>query len=634
MKSLRNRKDQPVFERSLRRQAPTCLPSEVSDDVPQCAHACILRWVVQTFPHTDCTSTSNLNYLCTTHTPTGLTLGEAALQCVASDCGSQATQNTLLSAYRVCEGVDNAVPNTRTVINATIRPGPTQAPTIQNAAPATFTPSSSTSAVGIVPTSMVISDDNMTLTMEMMMSVTGSAPTPAPTMTEVGSNFVPEQTGESGLSTAQIAGLSSGVGVAALVIVGIILFCLRERRRAKQDSQPSMKQNTNPKMPASRAAATPSPTAMPGQSNRRSFWRKSILPQDIGIAVPGRVKSRDSISSEKSILKPLSATISGQGAGDRSSWPDFAAGNVNHPPARPPRDSISTIFDEDVEQQPSQALGNTPYDRYRAVPQPLQFDRSTTASPSSDTTAEKSLSLTPTYDNGHFSQVFQVPPVQNSIDATLASNAAYSSREQPRRSSEEESASPRRKLQKKASTTTKAMISSPVSTGRGPMAFAAAKGSDYTSKTRPETKGSVYTTASRPETNASLFPQPLQPFMSRPYSPEATSKGFRPSEVASTRNGASVYTTASFSSDVTSQSSLDFPIPPSRPTTKGGFAASRGSQPVSALNYAQWYDPARDSTSQGQPQSAQQQLSPNSRAKVTPTQKNSIGDLFFKVEMQ
>ena len=656
MRASNRRRDHVAVEsRQLDiRQAQSCLPPELTDDVPRCAHNCILQFIQTAYQTTACDVSSNLEHLCTTRTQSGQTLGEASLQCVASYCSNESNNAVLLSAYRVCEGIKDAVPNTASVINATIRPSTPQAPTIQNAVP-TITannPASTPTASGLEPpegtqTSMVISGDGMSVTMDIHMSPTGGAASPSMTMTV--SNFRPEQTtNPARLSTLQIAAIAAGGAVAALIVAGIVLFFCRRRRRAKQDNNSSTNKKPNPEMTNARSLEAPktSPRRMFGQNNRRSFWRMSIKPEDIGVAVTGKEKARNSTSSENSMLKYMYPDDI------RSSWPTPEVANMPGAgaPVRPGRDSLSTIFDEDLEQQQYKPMVATiaakaGSERSKPNLQPLNLNPRNVGSPALDSarTGELSnpLSLTPKYDNGHFSQILNAGTLVGSLDQTIAASRLPPESQTSRLSLDPAGAtSPRRnKLQKKLAAT-RALMSSRSesrSENRSDSPVVQLRPPDQLGIASQDLSLSPFSGPVSP-----LAPSPLQPGRSRPLSP-----GFAPTTILPVRSSSlrrksnGFLGTDSISSDgLASEYSLDWPVPPSRAVSSvsrdGGLAASRGSVPLPLpiMPRRDLFEPVDSYYSVEGDSAADLQLSPNSRAKVTPTRQNSGGDLFFKVEMR
>lgn len=627
------------------RQTQTCLPFDLTDEVPSCAHTCVLQFTHQNYVRTDCTATSDLNFLCTSHTRSGLTLGEGALQCIASSCTNEASNAVLLNAYLICQAVDNAVPNTASVINATIRPSvPSSAiaaPTVVSAnavPPITPTPTTPPTESGIQagsPSSMVVSGDGMTVTMEIMMPSTTQTSTAAPTMTEVGSNFVPEQmaNSSSGLDTGQVAGIASGTGIAAVFLFGILFFFLRRRRHARQDNTNWPKQISSPDTATAQDSTTFNSTSkkLAPQDKRRSFWRSSIRSDEIGIAVGGRAATPSTFGSEKEPTPrvPESARLR---QADQRSPPIRSPGTARlRAPPRPPRDSVSTIFDEDFGSQgarPGQvSVGGANFafaDRTAQngrAPSPNPFEpelrSNLSLSKASIKTDESSniVSLTPRYDNGHFSSNFENGYNVESIDAALAAVAAYQPQQPMSRLSMDALAdtSPQRnRLQKKLSP----------------------------SKVLSPRRDQQFSTAYAPQIS------PRGSF--GPSARDAARPGSRPGRDMMIRDGNSFVVTDSVSSSSQlSEFSIDWPVPPQQAGSIAGFAANRGPPPMSPLRqqsritrpyspsvYTQrtTIPPSSPGAYPFPPGEYTMPLSPQSRAKVTPTKPNSVGDLFFKVE--
>lgn len=459
---------------------------------------------------------------------------------------------------------------------------------------------------------------------------------------------------------SQVAGIAAGAGVAAVIIVSVIFLYCRRRRRAKQEKAVSAKEAAVSDVSRSRTIAfsTNSATKVISPNKRRSFWRMSIKPEDIGVAVSVKSKNRNSTASDKSMLKYMPAGNPFTDPSDRLSWPAFGKETG---PSGTSRDSISTIFDDDIEQQPveasiatrARATSITWHDRSKTIPPALQLDnqRNTHAPPpNSGGTGEESntVSLTPTYDNGHFSLAPNEPPVQMSIAQTLAASSLLPPQTQTSRLSLEPAivSSPKRnRLQKKFTN-----LMSP----KGPPKQSItnfAIGSPLTQV--PENVSQPF----HPDAISPLAPRPLQSSSSRPFSQASNvPKGIRmvrPDSSALVGDESMQRTTDSVSSDgLTSNYSLNFPVPPSRAVSRDGpgaatglgLGALRGSIPlpppipssplVKGRRQDTMYESIYSTDSTGSLAFGDQQLSPNSRAKVTPTMKNSVGDLFFKVEMR
>ena len=95
-----------------------CLPGQLQAAVPACALSCLRSFVANNYGNHNCSSTANLNLLCTTKTSSGLTIGEGSLQCVISSCLGENLETQ--SGYTVCEGISGALPNMAGTITATI----------------------------------------------------------------------------------------------------------------------------------------------------------------------------------------------------------------------------------------------------------------------------------------------------------------------------------------------------------------------------------------------------------------------------------------------------------------------------------------------------------------------------------
>ncbi|EEH33380.1 hypothetical protein PAAG_04430 [Paracoccidioides lutzii Pb01] len=85
--------------------------------VPICAQGCLSSFVQSNFPAATCANSRDLFCLCTRRSISGFTLGEGALRCVISSCLNPGSED--LRVYVICSGIQNAIPNTHTVITAT-----------------------------------------------------------------------------------------------------------------------------------------------------------------------------------------------------------------------------------------------------------------------------------------------------------------------------------------------------------------------------------------------------------------------------------------------------------------------------------------------------------------------------------
>lgn len=642
------------------RQTQVCLPVDLTDQLPSCALSCIYDFALHNYTPVDCPSTSNLDILCISRTATGLTIGEASLQCVASECANQATSELLLAAYRICEGVDNALPNTATVISATIRPvsttpSPAPSPPVQ---PSLTTPTipALPSATGPVMTGegpKVVSVHGMSVTVDMTVPSSTTSSGSAPSMTEVGSSFMPEEMPkmDTGLSQGAVAGIAAGASLAALLGLALLFLFLRKRRHAKEDKTVWPKQISSPDTATSQISSfgPARPKQFP-QSKRRSFWRMSIMPSEIGVAISGRFSPGQSSPSAQDMLGQMPRTTSSA----RPSWPAPPIANGLAPP-RPARDSVSTIFDDDIEQQtngpPRVSVGGAYFSladtgnsrRQRTTPQPLELSQARAMSPLVESSVSPgdsaTLPLTPTYDNGNFVATPTRSIAPNSIDAALASTIPLAIQSQVALQSTQSHStnlSPHRnRLQKKPSLSRPPAAALPMRQDSESTAFDTDTTPGEVDR-RPELQDvrnmdAVIQGPRSPINNlrypavpesAAVSSQARQPAQPR-YLLGSPISSFLPKGI---RNGSNSLMTDSISSDGRgSDYSLDWPVPPSgRPSMANPTPVS----PLARLAYR--------ATAEGKyslQRASENQLSPNSQARITPT-KSKTGDLFFKVEMQ
>jgi hypothetical protein len=233
-----------------------------------------------------------------------------------------------------------------------------------------------------------------------------------------------------------VVGIALGVAAAVLITLAFVFFWCRHRtqatrKRSKRRSMyaqqtPPPPQDGGPKdkdflSPPSRHSTDPSQRFYEGvpEDKRRSFWRRSIRPEEIGMAIspqanerstPGSARSHQSMTAliPKVPPRPQSQSI----------WPASlrftAASGIRRQSARPI--SEATIFDEDIEgqhdgtQRPSAELpgsfGNAKPGLSRPQAATLRLNPLVHGT-ANDTGAKKSakgIPLTPTYDNGNISE--------------------------------------------------------------------------------------------------------------------------------------------------------------------------------------------------------------------------------------
>ncbi|KAL6247223.1 hypothetical protein RBB50_005566 [Rhinocladiella similis] len=282
---------------------------------------------------------------------------------------------------------------------------------------------------------------------------TSPTTSPTPQTTSLNSNSPDKVASKPVLSTAQIVGIVVGGVATALTMFGLLmLVCwMRRRRRARRRSQrrsrlveatPPSDYQSPPKQSSPAFSNLNSTLNVPARSTRfyapqqpleekrRSFWRRSIRPEDIGVAVSPKLPGPDSpmsATSQQSLSRLLPTTPK------RALWPaplNLEAMKERQTYSQRPS-SDATLLDEEaeakVEQSEAIMVDNQPFilekpplaKRQRTVPAPLKLpvvpeDRSRTP------TQAVRIPLTPTYDNGNVDFVspprtFGSPPTRDVI---------------------------------------------------------------------------------------------------------------------------------------------------------------------------------------------------------------------------
>ncbi|KEF57476.1 uncharacterized protein A1O9_05393 [Exophiala aquamarina CBS 119918] len=412
-----------------------CLPQALISAVPNCAVSCLQTFATTNYPGSTCANTSDLNFLCTQDNTSDLTIGEAAVQCVVSFCRGQDQLN--VGAFSVCIGVQGALPNTAQTITATLIGTSTTSATMSSNLPATISNPATTQEV-----SMIVMDSGTPVGPTTLTAATSSGSSTAqspPTYTTAGAVAMPNQGGpRGGLGSAQVVGIAVGgaaiaVGVFALLM---FIFCIRKRRQEKRRSQRRSRiiETTPPpnyQAPTIKESAAfvadpnlfpvPSPSGRfyaPQQAveeNRRSFWRKSIKPEDIGVAVspraPGDV-SPISASSQHSISRLLPMLP------NRALMPaplDIEASRERRKyPQRPMSDGTMSDIESGIQPTNEEAIyiGNQPFilekpplaKRLRTAPPPITLPpvpENSVQNRRQEPASAARIPLTPTYDNGN-----------------------------------------------------------------------------------------------------------------------------------------------------------------------------------------------------------------------------------------
>ena len=431
----------------------TCLPQSLLSVLPNCGITCLSNFVSHDYQGASCANTSDLNYLCTQPNSSGLTIGEGGVQCVVSFCAIQDQAD--VTVYNICNGIAGAQPRTARTITVTRVPSATStsisAPTssVMNTLPATIGIPTSTEDVSTIvmatesPTWVTATPVPAPSTAGAQSTISSNTSTNAngsgsPEATSSAMVIPNQTTSRSRLTTPQIVGIA--VGGAALVVVALgmllLVFWMRRRRQNRRRSQrrsrlveqtPPPNYQSPPKRTVPTFDSISSSLAMPNTNGRfyattpleekKSFWRKSIQSDDIGVAVSPKMPveySPASASSEKSLSLLLPT------APAAALWPaplDMKATRDRRRYTHRP-DSAATEFDDDLEAEMQESerilIDNQPFvlektsspTRQRAPPPNLKLP----AVPESPrrNAANNRIPLTPTYDNGNFDM--SLPP--------------------------------------------------------------------------------------------------------------------------------------------------------------------------------------------------------------------------------
>lgn len=353
-----------------------------------CASACIETFVVENYPASICPDNQDLRCLCTRYNPSGLTIGEALLQCVLANCIGVSTEQ-LGQLYSICSGISGALPETHSTLTATVEvtsmstdipPAPTTdpvPPSTSSLPPSIPSPSSTD-----VPSSIIVasgtssitssSDDTTLVTSTASTSSSRQSSTVAQTTPEPQTSSAPtalaQSTAKDGLSRGTVAGIAVGGVATAFIVFGLLylFYCIRKRRKSKRYSDKSLSDSgrrrsrrhsipssffgSSPADPPAAAVISPVPYIPPaGGSQRRSFWRRSIKPEEIGVAVSPELTQKESPANSIHSQASASALLP-----DKPNWTSSQPvqqsqqARSRSPVRVASTGSTGTVFDEDV----------------------------------------------------------------------------------------------------------------------------------------------------------------------------------------------------------------------------------------------------------------------------------------------
>ncbi|KAI1613281.1 hypothetical protein EDD36DRAFT_438936 [Exophiala viscosa] len=429
----------------------TCLPESLLSIVPQCAIDCIQSFAFTYYPGSTCEDNQDLNRLCTQKNTSGLTIGEGSLQCVVSFCAG--TDQVDLAVYGICDGIVGSQPETARTITATLLATTSASTSAMETLPATIgtpvsteqistivmatsTPPVATATVNTAfPASTASSQPSGVNSMSASSTNTVSGMSTSTQATAVATNMSDQTKSTPSLSTTQIIAIAVGAGATVIVVFALLMlvYCIRRRRRKRRRSHRRSRvvettpplpnyqspfsrtsptfEETNPSLAASNANGRFYAAQPPMEEKRRSFWRRSIRPEEIGVAVSPKLGVEDSpvsVSSQQSMSRLLPTLPA------RALWPtplDLESTRKRRRYTQRPI-SEATVLEEDpewtatgpesilIDNQPFILERPPPARKMKSIPPPLRLP---IATPNRARNAPQAvpMPLTPTYDNGN-----------------------------------------------------------------------------------------------------------------------------------------------------------------------------------------------------------------------------------------
>ncbi|KAL4748586.1 hypothetical protein BDW72DRAFT_180057 [Aspergillus terricola var. indicus] len=225
------------------------------DLLPKCASQCLEDFISTEYPRGACSEGCDLNYLCTTDTTSGYTLGEAGLRCSLSKCSMEVALS--FDTYSICDDVPGALPRTHPTIVATITSPANPTSTVRPTTVITTEPETTDTPTTIRPVSTETANTSTSLTTTQSQTSSSEStehpetetdkPTATTTTTTTTTGSSPSATSSeasnepgqgSNLNSGAVIGVSVASGIAGFFIIGVIIFfCCRKIRRKAQDRE-------------------------------------------------------------------------------------------------------------------------------------------------------------------------------------------------------------------------------------------------------------------------------------------------------------------------------------------------------------------------------------------------------------
>lgn len=307
------------------------LSPSVTDDVPRCARRCLESYIADNFNTFACRGRRDLDCLCTSKSTSGLTLGEAALSCLASHCPQRVLEDSV-DIYELCAPIKDARPMTHGTLTVTQVVPTTIAHTTQSRTtslphsiglplhpPQSTTTNSSSHTSSSLSTRLTSTTSSPSHSVSSSFSTFLTPHTTHPTSVHSSSTTsVPPPASQASssagpkpqppLTKPQIAGVTVAGVVSAALAFGVLfcIFCLWRKDKKRRNSGSSFggdkiisSRPGSPGLPENGAADTEygnillvhggtqerNGPVVENNASRWSFWRRSTKPEDIGVAV-------------------------------------------------------------------------------------------------------------------------------------------------------------------------------------------------------------------------------------------------------------------------------------------------------------------------------------------------------------
>lgn len=276
--------------------------------VPECAQKCVENFVKTEYTAQDCTTPSNIECLCKTKTPSGLTLGEGALTCVYAVCSESVIKSS--NVYRICDSVSGALPETHPTLTATTFPSVLTTTSTTTKTTDTTSSERTLETTSTTPTSAISSlSPDVTVYSPSVTHLSLLPPNIGTELPITSATISPPGEGSKHVSAGMVIGASVASGVAGSFIIGFAMFfcCKRWRQNNRIDDASSSEFEIGGTMTE--------PLGWPVSSSNRSTPRPGAGPLSSGAWIDHREMSQPTrnLSSPSQPSPRFHATMASDG---------------------------------------------------------------------------------------------------------------------------------------------------------------------------------------------------------------------------------------------------------------------------------------------------------------------------------